>query len=365
MDNPSARYVAADVTSFAENALRTTGLSPADTVAVVESLVAADLRGVETHGLVRLPSYFRNLRTGLVDPHAAPVVAREGPTTAVIDAQNGMGQVAGVRAMEMAIEKAAQLGMGSVTVRASNHFGACAHYALMAATRGMIGIAMTNGSPAMAPWGGIVSTVGNNPIAIASPSGGAFSLVLDMALTVVARGRIKLAQLQGKPIPPGWAIDKFGQPTTNADVALDGTLLPVGGYKGYGLAVMVDLLTAVLSGAALSPELENMGFTVGSSHGSDRKAASGTGTGHWFLALNINAFLPEADFASRVAAYAAGLKQVNKAEGVSEIYLPGELEARSEADRRLNGIPYDPTTIDVLRQFALAEGLAFPAPSTA
>jgi LDH2 family malate/lactate/ureidoglycolate dehydrogenase len=360
----TARYAWEPLVDFATAAFERAGLSGGDARITATSLVMADLRGVMTHGMVRLPIYVRNAKDGTLDPTAQPEVMQESGGTALLDGQNAMGQVVSTRAMELAIEKARKGGVGAVTVRNSNHFGTCAHWAIMAAERGMIGIAMTNGSAAMAPTGGLEMLVGNNPLAIAAPSNEAFPIVLDMALTVVARGKIRLAQMNGQQIPLGWGLDKDGKPTEDPASALTGSLLPVGGYKGYGMAVMVDMLTAVLSGAALSPELENMGFTLNAADENLKKGPvePGVGTGHFFLALDIKQFLPLAAFKERASGYAAMLHEAPRAAGVDRIYLPGEIEYLTETDRRANGIAYEDSLVREWQKLGEAEGLMVPEP---
>jgi LDH2 family malate/lactate/ureidoglycolate dehydrogenase len=342
------------------------GMTPGDAALVADSLIAADLRGVMSHGLVRLASYERNLREGAVSPTAQPQVVRESEATALVDGQNAMGQVVGVRSMELTMAKARRVGTATVAARHSNHLGTCAYYALLAASEGFVGIAATNGAAAMAPWGGIDPIVGNNPLAIAAPMGGSAPIVLDMAMTVVARGKVRLAQMRGEAVPAGWGFDKTGRPTQDPGEVLSGTLAPMGGYKGYGLAVMVDLLTAALTGAALSPELENMGFTLGGDgHQLARgPEAPGVGTGHLFMAIDVGRFLPLEEFERRVAGYAALLHGARRAEGVDAIYLPGEPEQNTEADRRARGIPYEPHLVQELRDIAARVGLPFPEPVT-
>jgi LDH2 family malate/lactate/ureidoglycolate dehydrogenase len=355
------RFDAQALRELATAAFESAGMTTADAALTADTLVAADLRGVMSHGMVRLPVYVRNLRDGSVSPTAQPVVISDSPSTALFDGQNAMGQVVGVRAMDLAIEKARASGVASVGARHSNHFGTCAYYALRAAQQNMIGIATTNGAAAMAPWGAIEPLVGNNPLAIAAPAGPS-PIVLDMAMTVVARGKIRLAQLRGEPLPTGWGFDKLGHPSQDPGEVLNGSLAPVGGYKGYGLAVVVDLLTAVLTGAALSPELENMGFTAGAGGPTLARGPEppGQGTGHWFLALDIAAFLPLDEFERRAAGYAALLHAAPRAEGTSAIYLPGEPELATERDRLAHGIPYEESVIEELRALAADVGLSFP-----
>ncbi len=356
----TVRFEAPSVLDFATDVMAWTGMRPEDARLVASTLVDADLRGVMSHGLVRLSIYADNVKSGRVSGTAEPSVAREDASVAVVDGQNAMGQVVATRAMDLAIERAERSGVGVVAARHSNHLGACATYARMAASRGMIGIAMTNAAAAMAPWGGVDPVVGNNPLAIAAPSGGHCPVVLDMAQTVVARGKVKLAELRGQPIPLGWAQDERGLPTQDATEGLRGALLPVGGHKGYGMAVMVDLLAGALSGAALSPELSNMGFTGAGHTGMVGPEPPGTGVGHWFLALDIQRFVPLEEFTRRVTGYAQMLRATRLAEGTARIYLPGEPECLLEQERQTSGIPYEAPVVEDLRQLASQSGLHLP-----
>lgn len=366
----SARFDAASLARFAAAALVAAGMTEADARLTADTLVQTDLRGVMTHGLVRLPIYLNSLRSGSIDPTAQPVLVREDASTALMDGTNAMGQVVGVRAMEVAIRKARQTGTAAVAVRHSNHFGACAYYAMLAAQEGMIGIAMTNGSAAMAPWGGVDALVGTNPFALATPgpldgqggdADGPCPVVLDIAMTIGARGKIKLAELKGESLPPGWALDADGRPTQDPTAALAGSVAPMAGHKGYGLGVFVDLLTAALSGAALSPELENMGFTENRDPVVGPEPV-GSGTGHWLLAVDVSRFLPLEDFRRRVRGYAAMLKGTRLAAGASGVYLPGELECISHRRSLADGIAYEPHVIADLQDIASEYGVPSPQP---
>ena len=365
-DRPATRYDAIQLLAFATAAGEAHGMTPQDARVTAEALVSTDLRGVMTHGLVRLPVYLANLGKGKVVAGARPSVVQEDGGTALVDGHAAMGQVACAFAMQTSIRLARANGVGTVAVRNSNHLGACAYYAMLAAEAGMVGICMTNGSSAMAPWGGVEARVGTNPFALAAPGplDGEMCcpVVLDIAMTVGARGKIKMAQLRGEPLPPDWAFDALGLPTRDASKALGGSVAPMAGHKGYGLAVFVDLLTAALSGAALSPELENMGFT-----GDDRQPvrgpeAPGTGTGHWMLAVDVSRFLPLDSFRRRVRGYAAILKAAGTAPWAEGIYLPGELECRLEAERRAAGIPYEAHAVEALERVAQSTGVPLPQP---
>ena len=246
-----------DLRKFAREVLTRVGVPSDHAAMTANSLVEADQRGVHTHGLAYLPVYVQRLMAGGINPAPAIRLVSERPSTALIDGDNGLGQVVGVQAIQLAINKAREHGAGLVGVRNSNHFGAAAHYAMAAAREGMIGLAMSNIGPTMAPWGGITPCYGNNPISYAVPTGEA-AIVLDMATSVVSRGRISAAAARGETIPLGWACDREGRPTQDPNLALEGLLLPVGGYKGYGIALLIDILSGVLTGGAFGQGVGNL-----------------------------------------------------------------------------------------------------------
>ena len=341
MTQAPARLRAEVLQDFATACFAAVGMRRDDAALVADSLLAAELRGVTSHGLIRLPVYLANLKDGSVDPTARPGLVADGPTVATLDGRRAMGQVASKLGMEIAVERASGSGIAAVAVRNSNHFGAGAYWAMLALPHNMIGIAMTNGAVAMAPTGGVTPLLGNNPLAVASPAGSEYPIVLDMAMTTVARGWIKLAAMRDQPLPDGWALDAKGRPTNDPNAALDGSLMPVGGYKGYGLAVVVELLTGVLAGAALGPALENMGFTAGSASEPVTTPAhrvGGSGTGHFFVAIDIGRFMPLEEYKARVDALVQTMKLAELVEGASGILLPGERELQTEKSRRAEGI---------------------------
>ena len=347
---------------FATRCFVAAGLAVHDAELVADTLIAAELRGVTSHGLVRLPVYLGNLKDGLVDARAEPALVADAPAVALVDGKRAMGQVASKFGMDLAIARAREHGIGAVAVRNSNHFGAGAYWAMLALPEQMIGVALTNGASAMAPTGGVTALLGNNPIAVASPAGSELPIVLDMAQTMVARGWIKLAAMRGQPLPNGWAQDAQGRPTTDPAAALDGSLLPIGGYKGYGLSVVVELLTAALSGAAMGPALENMGFTAGA-HEEARypvHEVGGTGTGHFFAAIDIARFMPLDAYAARVDALVRTMKASQLAEGVEAILLPGEREFSTERSRRAEGLPLSEEVAAELRAASELTGVPVP-----
>jgi LDH2 family malate/lactate/ureidoglycolate dehydrogenase len=353
------RFEESPLRSFAEAVLARVGAGPAAAEVVAATLLEADRRGVHTHGLVRLPSYVVDARTGRIVVGAVPRVVREHGPVASIDGCGGFGAVTGAAGMDEAIVRAERHGVGFVTARGGNHFGAAAFYALRAVERGLIGIAATSTPAVMAPWGGAEARIGNNPLAVAAPAPeGRPPVVLDLAQSAVSRGRIKLAELEGAAIPEGWALDADGVPTTDPAAALAGALLPSGAHKGYGLAFAVELLTGVLAGGELGVELINASLT-GSARSS---SATRVGTvGSLYVAVDPGRFVGREEFAARVARLSGVLKETPPAPGFAEVLVPGELEARAEAEAAAHGIELDAATVAALEELAAAESVDFPA----
>ena len=306
---------------------------------VADCLVRAEMRGIETHGI-----YFLKLLSDRVDAQMIHIptslkVVSEDETTAILDGGNGLGQVAAHRAMKMSIQKAQRFGVGLTLIRNTNHIGILAFYTLMAAEEGMVGIVMSNSAPSMSPWGGAEPFFGTNPLSIAIPSGSKDPVVLDMSSSVVARGKIRLAQRKKENIPPGWALDETGLPTTDPDAAMKGTLLPIGGPKGYGLAFMIDVLSGLLSGSQYGPLVKTFHQPLGP-----------TGIGVFLMAVGIERFMPLHQFRELVGSYVESIKKTKKAKGVSQIYLPGEIELEKEKKSFAEGIELDLTVVNSLNQ---------------
>lgn len=312
------------------------------------SLVTANLRGVDTHGVIRLPLYAARLRRGAMTPSATLTTERETVATALLDGHNGIGQVISCRAMEIAIRKAREAGVSYVAVKHSNHFGAAAYYPMMALEHDMIGLAFTNASPRLAPTGGIVKLLGNNPLCVAVPAGRRPPVVLDMANSVVAAGKIRVLQKEGKPIPEGWALNEQGEPTTDPAEALKGILLAIGGYKGYGITFAVDLLTGVLADSSYGPRVKVIDNDV-----------DPAGTAHSFMAIALSAFTEVAAFKARMDAYIDEIKSSKKAKGSDVIYVAGEPEHLKMEERMANGIPLQAKVAAELS--ALGKDLGIPA----
>ncbi len=319
-------------------------------------MVRTDLRGVDSHGVGMLPTYLRWHRAGYIHPAAEPKIVRDEGTTAVVDGQQAFGHYVATCGMELAIAKARAHGVGFVTCHNSNHYGAAANYSLMALAHDMIGISMTNGPwPAVVPTFGRQAMISTNPISLAAPAGREYPFVLDMATSTVAIGKLSVAARWAKPIPPGWALDPTGQPTTDASVAYHTRLLtPLGGnreqggHKGYGLAVMVDILCGVLAGASWAAQ------TRRDTHPPDR-----ADVGHFFGAIDVQRFRPLDLFKADVDALLRSLKDSPLAEGGGRIYVAGEPEWECETMRRREGIPLAPGLVDQLRTVAGETGLPF------
>jgi L-2-hydroxycarboxylate dehydrogenase (NAD+) len=331
------------------------GTPPAVAELTADLMVRTDLRGVDSHGVGMLPTYLRWYRRGWIVPKAEPEVVRDEGTTAVVDARQAFGHHASTLAMELAIRKTREHGVGFVTCRNSNHYGAAANYSMMALAHDMIGLSMTNSGPAVVPTHGRQAMLGTNPISLAAPAGRERPFVLDMATSTVAIGKLSVARRWGKPIPEGWALDAEGQPTTDPTVAYESRLLTplgatreMGGHKGYGLAVMVDVLAGVLAGAAFSDVLRR----------SEPEPARAN-IGHFFGAIDVARFRPLDRFKADMDALLRSLKESPRAEGQERIYVAGEPEWECEARRRKDGIPLAPGLVAQLRAVAAETGVAF------
>lgn len=336
---------------FCVSACKAVQLSQEHAELLVDALIQADLRGVHSHGVIRLPDYIKGYQTGGINPNPSIKVVKESGATAVIDGDDGMGLIVSHPAMRLAMDKATDYGVGTVTVRNSNHLGMAAYWSMMALERDMVGYATTNASPTMAPWGGITPSHGNNPISYAIPAGSEWPLVLDVAMSVVARGKIRIAALKNESIPMGWAMNKYGEPTTNVHSAMDGLLMPIAGHKGYGMAVVNDVLCGVLSGGLF-------GIDIPKAKARTEGGTSKMGYCHFFMALDIGHFIPVAEFKKRVDKLVSMMKASQLAQGQSKIYLPGEIEFETKRLRIREGIPYSKAMIRQLK--SLAKDLHLP-----
>ncbi len=319
---------------FASAILRAAGLDERDAALCADTLVQAELWGHASHGMLRLPWYVARLASGACDPTAKPRVMQDMGALALVDAHDAMGQVAASFAMDEAVRRAGTHGIAAVSVRNSNHFGTAMYYTSRAARRGMLAFLSTNASPAMAPWGGRDKAVGTNPWSWAAPAGELPPLMLDIANTSVARGKVYLAHQKGERIPLTWALDGSGRPTDDPQAAIEGLIQPMAGHKGYAVAMMMDVISGVLSGSAFGANV------IGPYHPEGR-----SGAGHFVFVLDIARLMPVAEFTARVNELIAGLKRIPLAEGSTGILYPGELEAANDDRARISGILLPPDTV--------------------
>jgi len=307
------------------------GFEPEDAFLIADSLVEAELKGLASHGLVRLKVYLERARQGSITPKARPAALREGPATLALDAQKGHGIPTGVRAMDRAIEKARVCGVGVVTVRNSSHFGAAAYFVERATQAGIIGLALSNADALVAPWGARERYLGTNPLAIGIPAGKEPPLIVDMATSASAHGRILLAKERGEAIPLGWALDKEGRPTTDPAAALEGALLPFGGAKGSALSLVIDLLCGPLAGALTGPFITPLFLQLDQPQG----------LGHLFMAIDISAFADPQAFAEEMDKSLQRVRSLAPAAGFERVYLPGELERERKKQNLERGLYLD------------------------
>jgi len=332
----------AQLARLAVRVLEASGIAPGDAQDAARILVTGDLMGHATHGVLRLESYCERLRSGAMDAKAHVTVEDAAPAIARVDGANALGPVVGMRGLREAMARAKAYGVGLALARNSNHFGAIAPYCLIAAQEGFASMIGTNASTTIAPTGGAETRLGNNPIGFGVPHPGGRPVILDMAMSVVARGKIRAALQRGESIPQTWATDRHGKPTTDPKAALDGFLLPFGGYKGYGLALIVDLLAGVLSGAAY---LEHVNSWL------DDPEKPGN-LGHFFLAIDTRVLGPADWLAQRMADFDAIVHGTPRADPAVAVRLPGEIELDRLEHHRREGVVVEPALIARLEALA-------------
>ena len=333
------RYDPDDVKQVVIEIAKAAGVPEQDAGILADSLVDADTYGLSTHGVSRVNIYTRRIQKGLIDPKAEISFDKKGSSVIAVDAGNGLGQVQASKVLDQLISMARTKGIAAATIRNSQHFGALSYYCNRAARENMILIAMTTAEPSMSPEGGTQAYFGTNPIAASFPTGKAFGFVrIDLSTSLVARGNIIAAQKEGRKIPSGWALDVEGNPTTDPDKALMGTVLTMAGHKGYALALMVELFSSVLSGAAIGSSIGSMYKDM------DRKQD----VGHFFCLMDISAFISVSDFKKRVDGMIDEIKACGKRPNVEEILIPGEKRYRTFLENGELGIPLSQQTFKEL-----------------
>jgi LDH2 family malate/lactate/ureidoglycolate dehydrogenase len=343
------RVPAAQVAAFIARALEAAGVPAADAETVAGLMVEADLRGSDTHGVIRLPIYLRRLKAGGVNPRPNIRIVREQSSTALVDGDDGLGHLVMRFAAQTAIEKAKRSGIGWVGARHSNHAGPAALYAMMPLAHDMIGLYLAVGSNNhLPPWGAMENLLGTNPLAVAIPAAEEPPVVLDMAPTVAAFGKVRLKMQRGEEMPVGWMIGRDGKPLTDAKRAEEGFLVPIGEYKGYGLSLIIGLLAGLLNGAAFGRDVIDFVKEPGKT----------TNTGHAVVAISVEAFAPAAEFRRQVDAAVRAMRAAERLPGVERIWLPGEQSHRKRLERAQGGIPIPKPLRDSLDAAARDLGVA-------
>jgi len=337
-DTPS-RLDPTRLQQLATDVYQSIGVPEQDAQLAADTLVQADLWGHQSHGLLRLAWYVARLKSGAMKAVTQTSLTVDAGAICVMDGHDGIGQVITRQAVDQAVARAKLHGVGVVSIRNSNHFGTCMYYTRIAAEQGCVMLLMSNAGPNMAPWGGLKKKIGTNPWSIAVPGGDYGPIVMDMANSGVARGKIYLANNRNEEIPPHWAVDAAGRPTTDPKAALEGFILPMAGHKGYVMGVMVDILSGVLSGSQFLDKVHGPYDPVNRS-----------GAGHLMVALNVAAFQPLSEFHQKIDQYVRSLKDVPLAAGHEQVFYPGELEKQADAENRARGLALPADTVaDVVR----------------
>jgi ureidoglycolate dehydrogenase (NAD+) len=332
--------------AWATELLARWGYPPEDAEYLATTLVDANARGVDSHGVIRLPAYSRRITENLVDPAGVPSITVSGSVVKV-DANRAAGQIAARVAAEKALQLSRETGIATAAVHGSTHFGTAGYYARWLADRGAIAIVVSNSEPIVVPFGGKDALLGTNPFAFAAPTHGV-PISLDMATSTSAMGKVLVAQANGTSIPDSWGVDADGSPTTDPNAIK--ALLPVGGPKGYGLGFLVEILGGVLAGAAISHGIGNMYSDF----------SKPQDVGHWLVAIDIEHFLPLDEFKNRIQALVDAAHQSAPAPGFASILVPGEPEERTKEARLRDGVPLADATVDELRELGSRYGVQFP-----
>ncbi len=354
MKNNKSRLISfTDLKKFCKQVYKRVGVPEDEADIVADLLVRADLRGVETHGVTRLPIYIQRLQKGYVRAECKMTIVREKGATAFIEAHGSMGHVVSYKAMEMAIQKAMEFGMGWVSVKDSGHFGVAGLFPMMALEKDFIGYVVTNSAPMVAPYGGRERILGNNPLSFAFPADRYPAIVLDMSISVVSSGKLILCRKKGEKIPLGWAYDKNGLPTEDPYEGYEGggSLAAIGEYKGYGMILAHEMLTSVLTGGKWTQYIKSL-------YEEDKTGIQGTC--HSFMAINPDCFIGREKFKKDMDQYIQTIKESRKAKNATEILMPGEPECRTETKRLKEGIPLAPNTVKELIALGESFGISLP-----
>ena len=334
---------------FVQDVFVKVGLSIEDASLASEVLVQADYSGVESHGIARLTQFVTRIQKGAINKNPTITQINDSKNLISLDGDNGSGIVIGPKILKLCIERVREFGVACITLNNSNHYGVGNYYAWKFAEADLIGITMTNTSPCIAPFGGIEKLLGTNPLTIAIPANKHYPIVLDMATSIVAYGQIERRAIENQKIPLGWAIDKDGNPTEDPLEALKGSLLHFGGYKGYGIALVIDILSSLLAQAEYGKNLGNV---------NDLENPVSEKIGHFMMAMDISKFQPIDQFKNAVDEYIDRIKKSQKAPGIEEIFVPGEIEFLKAEKNALKGIGITENMGQILLDLAIKLDIA-------
>jgi len=340
-----------DLRKFGKSIFQALGVPEHDALMISDSLVAAELWGHSSHGMLRLPWYVNRLRHGAMEPADMSAIESDVGALVVIDGNHSIGQVLTMKAVDLGMSRAKTHGISAVAVRNSNHFGTAAYFTRKSAEKGFVTFLATNASPAMAPWGGKEKLIGTNPWSIAAPAGKRGVAVMDIANTAVARGKIYLAAERSESIPDGWAADEHGVPTNIASDAINGLILPMAGHKGYVISFMMDVLAGVLTGSKFGKDVNG-----------PYQANKRSGCGHLLITIDIEAIMDSEAFNTRINQLIDQVKDVPTAHGISEIFYPGEIEDRNTEKNLASGISIAEHTWESLARLAEETSVPLPQP---
>ena len=346
-------YRNADLKGFCDDVLVSIGMNRGDSSVVADALLAANLEGVDSHGISRLPIYAKRFIDKRIKLKPNIRIDRKTPSILLVDGDNGLGHVVSYQAIRKGIEVTKDTGISAIAIKNSNHFGTASYFCQLACENNLACIGFTNSPPGIAPWGGKSAFFGTNPIAFGFPTGDDQPVIIDLSTSIVARGKIILAAKQGNTIPDGWAIDEHGLPTNDPEEALKGSVLPLGGAKGAALALAIEILTGVLSGAAFGPHVKNI---------YDDKETGQANVGHFFILLDITKFMDLSIFLESIESLLDEMREVPKVPGMNEIRYPGERRKREREQRLSEGIQLSSSVEEELIQLGSQFNIRFPAP---
>ncbi|MDT9026537.1 Ldh family oxidoreductase [Rossellomorea yichunensis] len=346
-------YAESDLRQFCKKLLEGMGMMEDHAAVVAESLLRANLEGVDSHGISRLSIYAKRFSDQRINLNPTIQMEQKSPSVLVVNGDNGLGHVISYKAIKKGIEMAKQSGVTAIAIKNSNHFGTASYFCQLACEQNLACIGFTNSPPGIAPWGGKEAFFGTNPMAFGFPTGDDQPVIIDLSTSVVARGKIILAEKQGQTIPEGWAIDEKGEPTNDPKAALNGSVLPLGGAKGSALALAVEILTGLLTGAAFGPHVKSI---------YEDEEKENANVGHFFILMDIEKFINLNVFFDSIKNLLEEMKAVPKVTGNDEIRYPGERRKREWDKRQREGVQLSESVVEELCSLGSQFGVELPAP---